>query len=83
MIAFRREAMQLMERLPEEKFPYLIQYIRELEIETPTQTQEITPKMKAFMELEHMNFQGFYYYINHFSAVDHSWHLHKPFIKPL
>lgn len=54
MTALRREAMQLMERLPEEKFPYLIQYIRELEIETPTQTQEITPKMQAFMELEQM-----------------------------
>lgn len=54
MTALRREAMQLMKRLPEEKFPYLIQYIRELEIETPMKEQKITPKMKAFMELEQM-----------------------------
>lgn len=58
MTALRKEAMQLMERLPEEKFPYLIQFIRELEIETPTHDEEITPKMKAFMELEQMLVQA-------------------------
>lgn len=54
MTALRQEAMQLIERLPEEKFPYLIQFIRELEIGTPKYEGKITPKMKAFMELEQM-----------------------------
>lgn len=56
MTALRREAIQLVEQMPEEQMTYIIRYIHALEGgEADTgRTEEITPKMRAFMELEKM-----------------------------
>lgn len=52
MTALKHEAIQLVEQMPEDQMPYIIQYIRGLNsrcIHTA-----VTPKMKAFLELENM-----------------------------
>lgn len=59
MTALRREAIQLVEQMPEEKMPYVIQYIQAikdnvLDIDLTFGEMEISPKMKAFWELERM-----------------------------
>lgn len=59
MTALRREAIQLVEQMPEDQVTHIIQYIRSL-IEKNTSNEnafhnvEITPKMAAFLELEEM-----------------------------
>lgn len=59
MTALRREAIQLVEQMPEEKMPYVIQYIQALkdnvlDINLTLGEMEMSPKMKAFWELERM-----------------------------
>lgn len=60
MTALRREAIQLVEQIPEEQMPYVIQYIRTLNGKTLSsghisdQETSVTPKMGAFLELEKM-----------------------------
>ena len=60
MTALKREAIQLVEQMPEEQMPYVIQYIQRLKNEN-LRTEQIsdreplvTPKMAAFLELEEM-----------------------------
>ncbi len=59
MTALRREAIQLVEQMPEDQVTHIIQYIRSL-IEQNTSDEnafhnvEVTPKMTAFWELEEM-----------------------------
>ena len=57
MTALRREAIQLVEQMPEEQMPYVIQYIQALkenvlDINLDLGEIEISPKMKAFWELD-------------------------------
>lgn len=52
MTALKHEAIQLVEQMPEEQMPYIIQYIRELNSERIHAA--VTPKMEAFLELEDM-----------------------------
>ena len=59
MTALRREAIQLVEQMPEEQMPYVIQYIQALkenvlDINLDLGEIEISPKMNAFWELESM-----------------------------
>ena len=60
MTALKLEAIQLVEQLPEEQMPSIIQYIRTLRAKTSGAEQSVggekalTPKMKAFLELEKM-----------------------------
>ena len=60
MTALKLEAIQLVEQLPEEQMPSIIQYIRTLREKTSGVEQDVgdekalTPKMKAFLELEKM-----------------------------
>lgn len=60
MTALKREVIQLVEQMPEEQMPYVIQYIRTLESkdweaeQVFQKEQSITPKMAAFLELEKM-----------------------------
>lgn len=59
MTALRREAIQLVEQMPEEQMSHIIQYIRSLISKNANDEQiyenvEVTPKMKAFWELEKM-----------------------------
>ena len=60
MTALKLEAIQLVEQMPEEQMPYVIQYIRTLKskdlgAEQVFQSElSITPKMEAFLELEKM-----------------------------
>lgn len=60
MTALKLEAIQLVEQLPEEQMPSIIQYIRTLRAKTSGVGQGVgdetalTPKMKAFLELEKM-----------------------------
>ena len=60
MTALKLEAIQLVEQLPEEQMPSIIQYIRTLREKTSGVEQcvgdetALTPKMKAFLELEKM-----------------------------
>ena len=60
MTALRYEAIKLVEQMPEEQMPYVIQYIHALK-EKVLGTEKhfddevkVTPKMKAFLELEKM-----------------------------
>ena len=60
MTALKHEAIQLVEQMPEEKIPYIIQYIKRLN-DGRFQTTElfddkagVNPKMRAFLELEEM-----------------------------
>lgn len=59
MTALRREAIQLVEQMPEEQMSHIVQYIRSLigkssNTEQISKNVEVTPKMKAFWELEQM-----------------------------
>ena len=60
MTALRREAIQLVEQMPEEQMPYVIQYIHTLKNKGLKTNQilaselPVTPKMAAFLELEKM-----------------------------
>ena len=54
MSELKQEAVQLIDRLPEEKVKYVIQYIQELQISAPAKSTAVTPKMRAFLELENM-----------------------------
>jgi len=59
MTALRREAIQLVEQMPEEQMPYVIQYIQALknnvlDISLSLGEVNVSPKMKAFLELERM-----------------------------
>lgn len=59
MTALRREAIQLVEQMPEEQMPYVIQYIQSLkesvlDINLTLGEIEDSPKMKAFWDLEKM-----------------------------
>lgn len=59
MTALRREAIQLVEQMPEEQMPYVIQYIQSLkesvlDINLTLGEMEVSPKMKAFWDLEKM-----------------------------
>ena len=59
MTALRREAIQLVEQMPEDQVTHIIQYIRSLiekstADETAFHNVEATPKMTAFWELEKM-----------------------------
>ena len=60
MTALRREAIQLVEQMPEEQMPYVIQYIQSLkesvlDINLTLGEIEVSPKMKAFWDLEKMS----------------------------
>lgn len=59
MTALRREAIQLVEQMPEEQMPYVIQYIQSLkesvlDINLTLGEIEVSSKMKAFWDLEKM-----------------------------
>lgn len=60
MTALKREAIQLVEQMPEEQMPYVIQYIHTLKRKDLRTNQALdseqpaTPKMAAFLELEKM-----------------------------
>lgn len=59
MTALRREAIQLVEQMPEEQMPYVIQYIQALkksvlDVNLVLSENEMSPKMKAYRELERM-----------------------------
>lgn len=59
MTALRREAIQMVEQMPEEQMPYVIQYIQALkdnilEGDSALRKIEMSPKMKAYWELERM-----------------------------
>ena len=59
MTALRREAIQLVEQMPDEQMPYVIQYIQSLkesvlDINLTLGEIEVSPKMKAFWDLEKM-----------------------------
>ena len=60
MTALKQEAIHLVEQMPEEQMPHIIQYIYALKDEMLRENtvfekeSEITPKMKAFLELEKM-----------------------------
>ena len=53
MTALKQEAVQMIDRLPEEKVKYVIQFIRNME--SPVNSEKkISPKMQAFLDLEKM-----------------------------
>lgn len=58
--ALRHEALQLVEQMPEEQMPYIIRYMRMLKNNNLGSEKLfgdktiVTPKMKAFLELEEM-----------------------------
>ena len=60
MTALKREAIQLVEQMPEDQMPYVIQYIQTLKGKASGTEQlssdevTVTPKMSAFLELEKM-----------------------------
>ena len=60
MTALKREAIQLVEQMPEDQMPYVIQYIQTLKGKISGTEQlssdevTVTPKMRAFLELEKM-----------------------------
>lgn len=58
MTALKREVIQLVEQMPEEQMPYVIQYIHTLKSkdteQIPNSEPLSTPKMNAFLELEKM-----------------------------
>ena len=47
----KREAVALLERMPEDKVDFVIEFIRRMEIQTEDKS-ELTPKMQAFQRLE-------------------------------
>ena len=60
MTALKREVIQLVEQMPEDQMPYVIQYIQTLKGKSSGTEQlscdevTVTPKMSAFLELEKM-----------------------------
>lgn len=60
MTALKRKVIQLVERMPEEQIPYVIQYIHTLKSKDSgtepilDSKMSFTPKMMAFLELEKM-----------------------------
>lgn len=60
MTALKREVIQLVEQMPEDQMPYVIQYIQTLKGKASGTEQlssdevTVTPKMSAFLELEKM-----------------------------
>ncbi len=58
--ALRHEALQLVEQMPEEQMPHIIRYMRMLKNNNLDSEKLfgdktiVTPKMKAFLELEEM-----------------------------
>ena len=62
MTALKREAIQLVEQMPEDQMPYVIQYIQTLkgkisgteQLSSDEDEVTVTPKMSAFLELEKM-----------------------------
>lgn len=60
MTALKYEAIQLVEQMPEEQVPHIIQYIKELNsgcfhtVQCADDKTAISPKMRAFLELERM-----------------------------
>lgn len=60
MTALKREVIQLVEQMPEEQMPYVIQYIhtlknKDLSTEQVSESkQPVNSKMVAFLELEKM-----------------------------
>lgn len=60
MTALKREVIQLVEQMPEEQMPYVIQYIhtlknKDLSTEQVSESkQPVNSKMAAFLELEKM-----------------------------
>ena len=60
MTALKYEVIQMVEQMPEEQMPYVIQYIRKLNSESfhmagvSDDKATVTSKMKAFLELEDM-----------------------------
>lgn len=47
----KREALALLEQMPDDKIDFVIEFIRQLEIETKHK-EELSPKMQAFQRLE-------------------------------
>ncbi len=47
----KREAVALLERMPEDKVDFVIEFIRQMEIQADYKS-ELTPKMQAFQKLE-------------------------------
>lgn len=60
MTALKREVIQLVEQMPEEQMPYVIQYIhtlknKDLSTEQISESEQpVNSKMAAFLELEKM-----------------------------
>ena len=59
MTVLRQQAMQLVQQIPEDQVPNIIQYLYSLigkvEFDRPRESEaNVSPKMKAFMELESM-----------------------------
>lgn len=52
----KREAVALLEEMPEDKVDFVIEFIRQLEIQT-TDKSVLTPKMAAFQRLEELRKQ--------------------------
>lgn len=47
----KREALALLEQMPDDKIDFVIEFIRQLEIETKHK-EELSPKMQAFQRME-------------------------------
>lgn len=52
MSELKQAAVQMIDKLPEEKVQYVIQYIQQLEL--PVSKKKVTSKMQAFLDLESM-----------------------------
>ena len=52
----KKEALALLEQMPEDKVDFVIEFIRQLEIETKGK-EEVSPKMQAFQRLEELRKQ--------------------------
>lgn len=52
----KKEAFALLEQMPEDKVDFVIEFIRQLEIETKCK-EEVSPKMQAFQRLEELRKQ--------------------------
>lgn len=49
----KKEALALLEQMPEDKIDFVIEFIKQLEIETKRK-EEVSPKMQAFQRLEEL-----------------------------
>lgn len=60
MTALKREVIQLVEQMPDDQMPYVIQYIHRLKDQAldaeqlPSDEATVTTKMRAFLQLEKM-----------------------------